>query len=229
MTEANSRKNVWEANIDSEIAFWRDFIMKRGGEWPEVYSQRMDPDAPFPGNLREVITANPAEPVEALDVGCGPLTLLGRNWPGRTVHVTAVDPLAEHYMQLFREAGVMPPTPPQRCDGEQLLERFGRDRFHVAVAINSLDHSYDPVSAIKQMVAVTKPGGFLWLRHRINEGENEQYHGLHQWNFQEQNGRFVIWNATMRIDMGEALGAQCSVKARTDGEWMDVEIRKRPA
>ena len=95
----------------------------------------------------------------------------------------------------------MPPTLPERCDGEQLLERLGPDRFHVAVAINSIDHSYDPVDVIKQMVAVIRVGGTVWLSHRINEGEHEQYHGLHQWNFSEDNGRFIIWKHGQRVDM----------------------------
>jgi SAM-dependent methyltransferase len=226
MTGHDDRKRVWEQNIDSEVAFWRNFIRTRGGEWKDTWERRMNPDRPFPQHLRDLVVAGADEVIEALDVGCGPLTCLGKTWPGKTVRVTAVDPLADKYVQLFREAGVMPPTLPERCDGEQLLERFGPDSFHVAVAINSIDHSYDPVDVIRQMVAVIRVGGTVWLSHRVNEGEHEQYHGLHQWNFSADNGRFTIWKPGQRVDMTDVLGPRCSTRAQAGKEWVEVYITK---
>lgn len=219
-------KSIWDANIDSEVDYWRGFIKARGGEWKEMWDTRMDPDREFPAMLHNMVAAEPGEDIYAIDVGSGPLTVLGSRWPGKTVHITAVDPLADQYMALFGEEGLQPPTPPQRCDGEQLLERFGPGKFHVAVAINCLDHSYDPVAAITQMVAITKPNGTVWLSHRANEAESERYQGLHQWNFDEDDGHFIIWNPKSRTDMNEVLGPRCSIQCWHDGEWLQVTIKK---
>src|SRR5438046_3597674 len=36
---------------------------------------------------------------------------------------------------------------------------------------------------IRNMVRVVRPGGYIILRHRRNEGMAEAYRGLHQWDF----------------------------------------------
>ena len=35
---------------------------------------------------------------------------------------------------------------------------------------NALDHSFDPVLGIERMLQVTRPGGWVLLRHARNEG-----------------------------------------------------------
>ena len=47
---------------------------------------------------------------------------------------------------------------------------FPRNYFHVSHMRNALDHAFDPVEGILQLLHVTKPGGFVLLRHAQNEG-----------------------------------------------------------
>jgi SAM-dependent methyltransferase len=70
---------------------------------------------------------------------------------------------------------------------------FDRGQFDIVHARNTLDHSYDPVRAVRQMAEVTKPGGAVILHHYRNEAKNEGYKGLHRWNLAvDSAGSFVI-------------------------------------
>ena len=77
MTGHDDSKRVWEQNIDSEVAFWRDFIRTRGGKWKDTWDTRMNPDCPLPRYLRDLVVAGADDVIEALDVGCGPPDLPG--------------------------------------------------------------------------------------------------------------------------------------------------------
>jgi SAM-dependent methyltransferase len=80
-------------------------------------------------------------------------------------------------------------VPTQACEGERLLERFGPDTFDVAYARNAIDHVVDPRRVIENMVGIVRSRGYVVLRHTRNEALNHDYGQLHQWNFDERNGR----------------------------------------
>ena len=42
------------------------------------------------------------------------------------------------------------------------------------------------------MIQLSKPGGFISLCHEVNEAQLEAYRGLHQWNFYESDGNFML-------------------------------------
>ena len=44
------------------------------------------------------------------------------------------------------------------------------------------------------MIAVVKPLHYVYLWHVANEGVNERYTGLHQWNLDIRRGEFVVNN-----------------------------------
>ncbi len=43
----------------------------------------------------------------------------------------------------------MPPVCTWACDSEELTTRFERDYFDVVYARNTLDHSYEPIAAMR--------------------------------------------------------------------------------
>jgi SAM-dependent methyltransferase len=188
------QKVEWESGlIKDELFFWEKALSEGGKNWsPDEFRLRTDFNQPLQEELKELIAAVPKSVVRILDVGSGPLTRLGTQWPGREVQITATDPLAEHYNMLLKKLGIVPPVPVTFAHGEKLLETFPANHFDLAYASNSLDHSYDPLKAIGQMLAVTKPGGCVYLWHFSNSGKHECYNGLHQWNFDVRNGDFII-------------------------------------
>src|SRR5689334_21385605 len=188
---ATDSEKVWSEGLPNELAHWKWWLT----EGPEVfkneafddYAWRTDPDSDLrsqPHLTRHLEAFAPAgAKVSILDVGAGPLTCVGKVWAERTVEITPVDPLAEEYNRLLDEIGLTPLVRTQYAVVEKLAEVLPANHFDLVYCQNALDHVYDPVAGIHQMLEVVKPGHAVVLMHNENEGEREHYHGLHQWNF----------------------------------------------
>ena len=208
MRSGLGRRLWWRARKSKEVDFWAAWLVGAPGteEWASDRELRLVPDTEIRDPLvREALERNPAEEISILDVGAGPLTKLGYGYPGKSLTIVPVDPLADEYERLLRETGIDPPIRTIRVAGEELLEQFGPQSFDIACATNSLDHSADPFSIISNMVAVVRPGGVVILRHKRNEGEQARYGGLHQWNFDVVDGSLVLWNNAVELDVSSAL------------------------
>jgi SAM-dependent methyltransferase len=210
------RNLLWRARTGSEVDFWADWLTGAPGteRWASDRDARLNPETEIRDPVvRAELERNPAEQVSILDVGAGPLTWLGYRYPGKRLAIVPTDPLADKYDRLLREAGLEPPVRTIRVAGEALLEHFGPRSFDIAYATNALDHSADPVGIIANMVAVVRPGGVVILRHKRNEGESARYGGLHQWNFDAVDGRLLVWNQAVNVDVGAALGGRAATEA----------------
>lgn len=206
----------WRTGLSDEAAFWANALQNEGRDWHAgEYRERMDPHLPLQPELRELISASPGATVRILDVGCGPLTRVGRIWPERTVEITAVDPLAEEYCRVIDQLGLQPPVRPAKAEGERLRDFFSEDFFDLAYASNCLDHSYDPVTAIREMLAVVKPSASVYLWHFANAGITERYQGLHQWNFDEVDGEMTINNGRRGTTLSSELRGYAEVNCFT--------------
>jgi SAM-dependent methyltransferase len=202
------RRLWWRTRKNTEVEFWAAWLAGGPGaeQWASDRESRLDPDTeirdPF---VRAELERSPAEEISILDVGAGPVTWLGFRYPGKTLTIVPVDPLADEYERLLHDAGLDPPIRTIRVAGEALLEHFGSRRFDIAYASNALDHSADPVAIISNMVAVVRAGGVVILRHKRNEGESALYGGLHQWNFDAADGSLLLWNNAVEVNVGSAL------------------------
>ncbi len=214
-----------------EVSFWRRWLETRGGDWPEEFAQRLDPGAPLHWELANLLP--PGAVAEILDVGAGPLTSLGKVAPGRTLRITAVDPLAEAYSAMLVEQRIAPPVRTMPGDAAGLLGQFGADRFDLVHARNAIDHTADAPRAVREMLAVARPGGAVYLAHARNEGERQGYGGMHRWNFDVETVRgeahFILWNRSLRVDLTEELSCAAGVTVHAVPEWINVTIRKRRA
>jgi SAM-dependent methyltransferase len=227
------RRLVWRVRRKSEVDFWADWLVGAAGseQWSWDREERLDPNTEIRDPLvREELERSTGHEVSILDVGAGPLTSLGYRYPGRTVTIVPVDPLAGDYDRLLAEAGLDPPVRTLCVAGEDLVERFGRRRFDIAYAANSLDHSADPLMIIANMASVVRPGGVVLLRHKRNEGQSARYGGLHQWNFDAAGGRLRLWNDAGEIDVAAALGDRAALTAQICGaEVVARLVVTRPA
>ncbi len=210
------RRLVWRARTDTEVDFWADWLVGAPGteQWASDREERLSPDTEIRDSLvRAELARNPAQEISILDVGAGPITWLGYRYPGKTLRIVPVDPLADEYDRLLRDAGLEPPVRTTRVSGEELLDHFGRGTFDIAYATNALDHSADPLRIISNMVAVVRPSGVVLLRHKRNEGESAHYGGLHQWNFDVCETGLLLWNDAVRLDVGSALAGRAETMA----------------
>lgn len=202
----------WREGLASEIAFWDSWLATEGREWPEEYRDRVDPDMPLQEDLRALLQRFPGPDYEILDVGAGPLTSIGKRWPGRGVRITAVDPLADVFARLLERHHITPLFATSWCHGELLHERFARHQFDLVHARNSLDHSYNPLRAVLLALEVVKVGGAVLLSNHEDEAVAEGYAGLHQWNFSEQGGHFFISNRWLRFNVSRLLRSFAEVE-----------------
>ena len=202
------RRLVWQMRKRSEVGFWAEWLVGAPGteEWTSDRESRLAPETQIRDPLvRAELERHPAEEISILDVGAGPVTALGFRYPGKRLTIVAVDPLADEYERLLRDAELDPPIRTIRVAGEELLEHFGSRKFDIAYAVNALDHSADPFAIVCNMVAVVRPGGVVLLRHKRNEGESAQYWGLHQWNFDVIDDSFLVSNNAVEVNVGSAL------------------------
>lgn len=231
-----SHRARWNRGLDDELAFWRDWLATRGGRWAADYAFRTDPGSELQPHVRALIDAPLGALVRILDVGAGPLTSLGKRWPGREVRITPVDALADRYDQALAHHGVTPIVRTLRAEMETLREAHepralvGRPlepgSFDLVYCRNALDHAYDPARALPAMLALAKPSACLLLEHLTDEAEHEAYKGLHQWNMRLTPAGPVIWSPDRSIDLGGLLGTGARVAWEQQDRWIRVVIRR---
>ena len=96
-------------------------------------------------------------------------------------------------------------------------------------AVNSLDHSADPIAGIEEMLAMTRSGGFVVLLHEENEGRNELYFALHKWDFSCVSRHFFISGPGPqgdRRDITELLSGRATVECSVDDGNILVVMQK---
>lgn len=220
---------LWRNGIGQELGFWERWMQSRGLEWPEDFQQRLTPSAPLLHEVARRLPRGVSEPV-VLDVGSGPLSRIGRRVDDSTrPRVIACDPLMNHYLRLLRENGLSPLTECLEAPAEDLSAYFSPNFADVVHCSNALDHSFDPIRGIEEMLYVAKPGAAVVLLHATNEAENENYEGFHQWNFDADSGRFIVWNKQHRIDANDHFARYASIEASHghDGRGISAILTKR--
>lgn len=225
MPPVGAQLAAWSRGIAHELLFWNHLMTTAGGQWPEDWRSRMDPATPLDPAVAGPALALRQPRLRILDVGAGPLTCLGFVLPGVALEIVPVDPLAAAYAALFARHGIDPPLPTRFAPAEDLALYLPPGSFDLAHCRNALDHSWDPLRGIEQMLAMVRPGGRVLLRHFADEAEREAYSGFHQFNFTERGGRFVIWNRAVEIDVAAALATPARLSV-TGGEYVCVEIEK---
>jgi len=221
----------WREALPGEVEFWGRFLDGENEAWADDVRRRLDPDSPLQDDVRQHIDVADGARVRILDVGSGPLTTLGKTWPGHEVEIVGVDPLADQYVQLLRERGLRPLTALVAGDAETLPTTFGEQRFDLVYSCNALDHCYDPITAVRRALELLTPGGKVVLRHMVREADHRDCQGLHQWNFWESAGDLMVESAWESLSLGQSLQAVAAVRAysvedpeRPRSRWVEAVI-----
>ena len=116
---------------------------------------------------------------------------------------------------------------PINVQAEALSSHFEANHFDVVHIRNALGHTIDPVISLEQLHLVTKPNGLIIVHGFENEGETENWVGMHQWNLYLENGDLYISNKSGIVDNTNNLYGD-SV-ARVYSRTMSVPVNpKRP-
>jgi len=196
----------WKDGIGWELMFFFMYLRAGVHSSNQVHAAEiagaLNPEMPLKQRLVELLvrdalgrSGEAPRSARILDIGAGPMSQVGYIWPGIDVQVVVADALACEYDQIRLDIGlaIPPQAVPRVATSETLVEIFGEGAFDIVHCSNSLDHAYDPLLGVEQMLRVVKLGRPVLLQHSVNEGEKNEYAGLHQWNFEVQDGRFIIW------------------------------------
>jgi SAM-dependent methyltransferase len=221
-----SPRDRWRKHLGSEAGYWERLI-ETPDRFRDQFGWCLDPDLEVrQEELREAIAAVPRDRLSVLDVGAGPVTVVGRRWAGKAVQVTPIDPLADVYNEALRKSGIDVPVTTQQLAVEDLSKRFGAGSFDIAYCHNAIDHMPDPMLALDIMLSLVPPDGFVVVRCLPDEGERNSYYGIHQWNVDLDESEPVIWNRAERHVLREALAGKAEVvSARMLGKWVTASFR----
>lgn len=216
---------LWRGGIDYELTFWERFHRTKGAEWPVEYQRRLQPDREIMPFVVEGVVAADIAKTKILDVGAGPVSKLGPVLQGQRLPIVAVDPLAPFYDEITRRYGVDWPIKTRQGFAEDLSAQFAPNSFDAVYCSNALDHCIDPLRAVEEMMIVARVGGRITLEHGLNEAENENYEGFHQWNIEVVGADFFIWNRAGRVHMNPLIEpfGRVETRRREDGRnWATI-------
>jgi len=169
---------------------------------------------PMIGSKKNVVIA---------EIGSGMFCTIGSLWKSAKVKVYPSDILADEFNQVFKDNGIVPFMPIEKQDMEALS--YPDSYFDIVHSCNALDHTADPIKAIKEFYRVTKKGGFIYLRHFVNVGEHERYHGLHMWNLSlAGKDDCEIWNHEYRFSLKKLFPGFKTVLKRELGNEPDMVV-----
>jgi SAM-dependent methyltransferase len=213
---------IWRRGLNSELKFWYTFFATKG-LGSEGFERRLDRDSVLQDAtvISKLDLLPPQDkPIRILDVGAGPVTNLGRIYKGRRLSIVAVDCLADRYNEILETFDIQPDVRSYQCESERLLELVEPDSFDLVFSRNAIDHGYDPMLSIFNMLKVVKQHCSVVLKHGFNEAEKSDYSGLHQWNFATENGRLVLWKPGRKWDVAAELKDHAMIKSFMEQDWL---------
>lgn len=188
----------------------------------------LDPDRPLLDPIADAVSHFEDETILLLDLGCGPFPKTGIRCEGKRILKHSLDPLAAEYRALYAQLRL--PNPPEIKQGlaEKLTACYPPNRFHVIYARNCIDHCYNPVSALQQMLNALRSPGCIIMQHFLNEGTRASGYGLHQWNLALNSGDLWVANRTssIRVNLSQRHRHNCEIQSRCDGEKLLCKIQK---
>ena len=131
----------------------------------------------------------------------GPFSTLGAAAQGSRTEIVLTDALGDIFNRLLDQYGLTAFPRIRRVKGEELSRELGRGVFHMVNCANALDHFENPALALGEMILVCKAGGLVRIISIENEGEREEYEGLHQWNLQAADDGIWLWNQGLRANL----------------------------
>ena len=214
----------WMSGLEDELIFWNDYMVTKGDIYSEEYNQTVELNKKFVLE-NDIDEQYFGKDFNFIDVGSGPFSRCGRITDKVNMVFTAVDPLAEAYNALKIKNDVNNGIEIETAFVELLGKKYNENTFDMVHMSNSLDHCFDAMYGIYQLIYICKIGGKIILRHTENEAERSEYNGLHQWNLSVHNGEnsFVIWGKDKRYDVVELLKEYVDFYIYPDiseGDWV---------
>ena len=230
--EVSYRKYLddWLNGMKSEVYFWQQYMETKKSDSPDEWADLISNDRAF--GLDEYLTS---DKTKFLDVGSGPFSTCGLKTIKTELEFHAVDPLAYIYTALKEKKNILSGVTPHFAMVERLDEKFEQNEFDIVHMRNALDHAFNPILGIMQLLSICKIGGKIILCHAKNEAENENYSGFHQWNLCPIDDEFVIWRPGVKYNVSRMFSDYADVSVNNEtpnespGHFTVVLIKKKEA
>lgn len=189
-----------------ELEFWVGYLTDIDRNYLATLTSSHMPVEPSIARLIGEIDA-PRTPIRALDIGCGPLSILGRMANGLAIEVTGLDPLVAEYGKILDALKISRPFKAVAGGAEDIRSLFPPQSFDFVFSRNALDHSQDAIAAIGNALWVCRPGGIVHFIVFPCEGRHAGYAGLHQWDFDLKDGSLWITGVGREpVELKEIIG-----------------------
>lgn len=221
----------WLTGISDEIFFWKHYMKNKGGRFRKGFEDVVRKNRKFLLE-EELLSYDENTEINFIDVGSGPFSRCGFLTDRVKMNCIALDPLADIYVILKKKYNLENGINLRTGFVELLDKQFLENTFDLVHMSNALDHSFNPIIGISQLLYICKVGGKVILRHNENEAEAEGYQGLHQWNLStnHKEHNFMIWRHEERYNISKLFQdyAEISVKADLlEKQFTRVELVKK--
>ena len=168
--------NEW----DGQPTRWTQYILQH---LSRTHCERLFPQFLLPYIRR--FQGQDEKPVNTLDIGCGPISVLRWGVLQGLLKVTGVDPLLDMYRIVLERHGLagLPAIACHRelnIHAEELTSALPLETFDIIYTRNAIDHVEDPIVVIGQAGACLRSGGILVLDFHTREGSRQGWEQLHQ-------------------------------------------------
>jgi ubiquinone/menaquinone biosynthesis C-methylase UbiE len=223
----HSTHAAWTIGIDREVAWWCRYLASGGLGDEAGFRFRFDPNAPLQPDIAALLPEGAdASTLSILDCAAGPATTLGKTLRGVRLPLTAIDALAEKYMAILAELGLVPPVRTQMCEVEHLDRRFPPDTFALVYMRFALDHCYAPLTALRQMVRVARPGAAVLVEH-YRDPSQTAHEGLRHWDLHPSDDDLVVSTEGRQFSVRDELEG-ASISMDVSPNWFTMVLRKTP-
>lgn len=216
-----------QKGLDEELLFWDRWLASKGMDWKADFARRFDSSTELMDVLHPFIDNANIDNIRILDVGSGPVTKIGYTYKGHKLKINACDPLGDKYNELINKYNLVPPVVTDQVEGERLTAHYKNMKFDLVTAFNCLDHSENPFDIILEMCKLVKSNGVIFLCHNQNEAKNQNYGGLHRWNFSLNNkNELLLQNFGTKINLDQEL-SNYNIEHKLIEERIHTTIDKR--
>ncbi len=182
---------IWKAGVVEEIQWWWSWTLKLKHEgklenWANFKANK------FPYE-QYVDQFDKNHTLRILNIGCGPRSTMGEKSAHPKLEFTHMDPLSSAYNKLMILLNA-PGTGDIVFGAVEVLDQLDLQKFNIISAKNCLDHAYDVPKGILKIINQMDDKGLIELEHYENEGEAQNYLGMHKWNIEIKEYKIHIWN-----------------------------------
>lgn len=129
--------------------------------------------------------------VKIADIGSGPIPKTGQYL--EDVKVTIYSSDKQDFVAAWQKHNIDPPPKVEYQDMEKLT--YPDDFFDIVHCVNALDHTRNALAAVKEMVRVCKPGGWVYIDCNLDQKDTGY---KHFWNAKE-DGTFTNYADTFDL------------------------------